>query len=264
MGIAAVGGMAATCARERAHAVTPSSPIRAVLFDAAHTLLHVVPSVGAVYSRTAQRHGVAIEAERLEAAFRAVFARRRLDADLSTSESREYAWWRALVMEVIEETGRLADFGAGFDAYFADQFEVFARPEVWAFYDDVFPALDALRGADLRLAVVSNWDGRLHRLAAATALGGYMETIVTSAEAGMRKPDAAPFRLALERLGVSASEALFVGDSVAEDMEGARRAGIPAVLIDRGGTSGNREAVRRLTELPGLIPPGIRPGAWPR
>jgi HAD superfamily hydrolase (TIGR01509 family) len=77
-----------------------------------------------------------------------------------------------------------------------------------------------LRG--LALCVVSNWDcglpEHLDRL-------GLRLPVVTSAEAGAPKPDAAIFRLALERLGVEPERALHVGDSPADE-QGARSAGM--------------------------------------
>jgi putative hydrolase of the HAD superfamily len=57
--------------------------------------------------------------------------------------------------------------------------------------------------------------------------------VVTSAGAGARKPDPAIFARALELAGCEAAEALHVGDTAVEDVEGARAAGIPALLIDR-------------------------------
>jgi FMN phosphatase YigB (HAD superfamily) len=82
-----------------------------------------------------------------------------------------------------------------------------------------FDAMDRLAGLGLGTAVVANWDctlpGRLP--------DGW--TVVTSAEAGAPKPDPAPFRLALARLGVEPGRALHVGDSPADE-EGARAAGM--------------------------------------
>ena len=83
----------------------------------------------------------------------------------------------------------------------------------------------ALRGRGLELAVVANWDcalpDHLERVGVADLFG----TIVTSAEAGVPKPDPAVFRLALGRLGVAPERALHVGDEPADE-EGARAAGL--------------------------------------
>jgi HAD superfamily hydrolase (TIGR01493 family) len=82
-----------------------------------------------------------------------------------------------------------------------------------------FAAMERLAELGLGTAVVANWDCTLpERLPSAW-------TVVTSAEAGAPKPDPAPFRLALARLGVQPDRALHVGDSPA-DKEGARAAGM--------------------------------------
>jgi putative hydrolase of the HAD superfamily len=82
---------------------------------------------------------------------------------------------------------------------------------------------------------VSNWDVSLPEVLARCGLEGALDGIVTSAEVGSRKPDPAIFTPALRLAGCSAAEAVYVGDTPAEDVEGARAAGIPALLIDRGG-----------------------------
>ena len=83
----------------------------------------------------------------------------------------------------------------------------------------------ALRAHGLRLAVVSNWDVGLHEHLAALGVGGLVDAVVTSAEAGAPKPAPAVWRIALARLGAEPEETVHVGDSDA-DAEGARAAGV--------------------------------------
>jgi putative hydrolase of the HAD superfamily len=102
-------------------------------------------------------------------------------------------------------------------------------------FPDVRPALEAARARGQRLVVVSNWDvslvGVLHTLELAPLLDG----VLTSAGVGARKPARAIFEQALAVAGVPASAAIHVGDTVDEDVAGARAAGIEPVLIRRGG-----------------------------
>ncbi|MBD0291353.1 MAG: HAD-IA family hydrolase [Thermoleophilia bacterium] len=86
-------------------------------------------------------------------------------------------------------------------------------------------ALDRLRGRGLRLACVANWDVTLADHLRAAGLRSRLDVVVSSAEAGAPKPDPAPFRLALARLGVAAEDAVHVGDEEA-DRAGARAAGL--------------------------------------
>ena len=102
-------------------------------------------------------------------------------------------------------------------------------------YPDAAPALRALRDRGLVLVAISNWDVSLHEQLAATGLTGLLDAAVSSAEVGAAKPDPAIFAHALGRVGIPAEAALHVGDDVVADAEGARAAGLRAVLIDRVG-----------------------------
>jgi putative hydrolase of the HAD superfamily len=101
-------------------------------------------------------------------------------------------------------------------------------------FPDAIPALAELRELGLRLVCVSNWDFSLPEVLERCGLDG-LDGVVTSAEVGARKPDPAIFARALELAGCSEAEALYVGDTPEEDAEGARAAGIRALLIDRDG-----------------------------
>ena len=102
-------------------------------------------------------------------------------------------------------------------------------------YPDAAPALSELRRRGLRLVCVSNWDVSLPSVLAGVGLAEALVAVVTSAEAGARKPDPAIFELALERAGCEPAQALHVGDTPADDAAGAAAAGIPHLLIDRDG-----------------------------
>jgi 2-haloalkanoic acid dehalogenase type II len=102
-------------------------------------------------------------------------------------------------------------------------------------YEDAAPALTALRDGGLRLVCVSNWDYALPEVLERVGLADRLDGVVTSAAVGARKPEPAIFEAALELAGCEAAEALHVGDSPAEDIDGAAAAGIRSLLIDRGG-----------------------------
>lgn len=64
-------------------------------------------------------------------------------------------------------------------------------------------------------------------------LDRYVDVLVVSEEVGVSKPATRIFEVALERAGVRASEAVMIGDSWANDVEGARAAGIRPVWFNR-------------------------------
>ncbi len=103
-------------------------------------------------------------------------------------------------------------------------------------FADAAPALAGWRSEGTRIVVVSNWDVSLHDVLARVSLAALTDAILTSAEAGARKPAPAIFEQALALAGVPARDAVHVGDSLEEDVAGARAAGVEPVLIARGGT----------------------------
>jgi putative hydrolase of the HAD superfamily len=99
-------------------------------------------------------------------------------------------------------------------------------------------ALARLRAAGLRLGVVSNSDGRVDEALEAAGLRQYFDVIIDSALAGVEKPDPGIFHAALDALGVSPEEAVYVGDLYDVDVVGARAAGMDAILLGSPPTEG--------------------------
>jgi putative hydrolase of the HAD superfamily len=87
-------------------------------------------------------------------------------------------------------------------------------------------------------------------------LAAAVDAVVVSAEVGAVKPDPAIYRAALDQLRVEAPRALFVGDSLETDVDGARAAGLRALLLDRravAAEAGDVERVFSLTDLLELV-----------
>jgi putative hydrolase of the HAD superfamily len=97
------------------------------------------------------------------------------------------------------------------------------------------PVLQALRRR-YRLALISNFDHPPHvrRALGECGLEDAFDAIIVSAEVGVKKPDPEIFRIALERTGVERGSVVHVGDTE-EDVQGAIRAGIRPILIQRDG-----------------------------
>jgi HAD superfamily hydrolase (TIGR01509 family) len=144
--------------------------------------------------------------------------------------------------------------------------ELDADPEAGAragarFLREAAPRLEASAGLLRRLAerhrigIVSNFYGNLDAVCAGTGLAPHLSVVVDSVVAGFEKPDPRIFRAALDALGASPEEAVFVGDSMPRDMEGARRLGMVHVWLapgrDRGCCPGDAviERLERLTEV---------------
>lgn len=110
-------------------------------------------------------------------------------------------------------------------------------------------------GERYRLGIVSNFYGNLEAVCASSGLSPHLSVVVDSAVAGFEKPDPRIFRAALEALDARPEEAVFVGDSMPRDMEGARRLGMAHVWLapgrDRGCCPGDAviERLERITEV---------------
>lgn len=210
-----------------------SSDPKVVFFDAAGTLFDVRGSVGEIYSMIARRHGIELPAARLGRSFDAAFRAKSAEglAHAAAGPGAERAWWRDLVRQVFG--GRMPH--AVFREFFEEAYEFFRTPDAWILYEDTARTLELLRGRGCRLGVISNFDSRLRDVLAGLGIGAYFEHVVFSWQVRSAKPDRRIFRHALELMDVRPSQALHVGDSVEEDVRGARRAGMRAVLVDRSG-----------------------------
>jgi HAD superfamily hydrolase (TIGR01509 family) len=134
----------------------------------------------------------------------------------------------------------------------ADRVEVLLASLRFHPYPDAAPALGRLRLHGIRAAVVSNWDVSLRAVLAELGLGGLVDEVVVSAEAGARKPDPAIVDAALRQLRCPPGKALMVGDSPETDVVAAQAAGVRAVLVDRTGATPESPGVERIFTLAGL------------
>ena len=213
--------------------MTKTPKLRAVLLDAAGTLIAVARPIGDAYAKLARDFGGDLDPGTLAQGFRIAFADTppmafpgRRGADL---ERAERGWWRDVVERVTRASGGVPEFDAYFDRLYAH----YASAPAWRVYPEVPGVLAALRERGLGLAVVSNFDSRLPPLLDALGLASHFDAVVCSGAVGAAKPDRAIFTHALGVLGVEAREALHVGDSRVADYDGARAAGIEALLVDR-------------------------------
>jgi putative hydrolase of the HAD superfamily len=225
-------------------------PIRAVLFDAAGTLMHPAQPVGQTYSRALAEQGADVPAWRLDDAFARIMRRAEpcvfpgAGAEEIPERERQWWWWR------VRESVRAADSQVkvrDFDAMFAGLWAHFANASAWEVTEGALETLDLLRKRGLRLAIVSNFDSRLEPLLHGLGLASRFEAVLRPAHVGAAKPDARIFHAALERLSVAPDEAVHVGDDSQEDLAGARAAGLLAV--DPGELATLRDLPNRLAEL---------------
>jgi HAD superfamily hydrolase (TIGR01549 family) len=122
-------------------------------------------------------------------------------------------------------------------------------------YPETIDTLMRLRTAGYRLAIISNWQCGLGHFCTELGLSQFLEHVIVSAEVGHEKPSRAIFDEAANRLGVAHSRILHVGDSVVDDWDGARAAGLHALLVDRDRITSNPEltSVQSLAAVVDLV-----------
>ena len=236
----------------------PPGPVtrpKAVFLDAAGTLFESTRPVAVTYAEMAQRYGKSVCSEEVSRRFRDCFASAPPMAfpgsDGQRLEALERAWWHDVVRRIFEPAGPFLRF----EDYFDELFAYFARPDSWVLYDDARATLDALKKRGLILTMISNFDSRVLKIIHGLGIADYFDSVFISSSAGFAKPAAGIFRLALERHDIAPDEALHVGDSPETDIEGALRAGVRPVLLDRHGNAHHDGAVRidGLHELMSLL-----------
>ncbi len=205
--------------------------IQAIVFDAVGTLMHVTPSVAAVYGEVGRRFGSQLGDAEIRARFSAAFAEQdRLDESVRwrTSEARERMRWRVVVSRVFND---VVDVAGCFDVLHA----AFAKPEAWTFDPEWDPVSAELERRGIRQAVASNFDRRLHGILAGLPATQRLASIVVSSEVGHRKPAQEFFAQLIAKLQVPAADILFLGDDRTNDYDSARQAGMRAILLDPQG-----------------------------
>jgi len=139
----------------------------------------------------------------------------------------------------IQSLHELADEFGYSTEWIEEAFEAFyhARQQV-SFYEDVAPVLEKLR-AHYQIAAVTNGNADIYM----TELGDYFNYAVSAADAGICKPDPAVFELLQKISGITADAIVHVGDHQIDDIEGASRAGIRNVWINRHAESWSNKQV---------------------
>ncbi|HEY8962516.1 MAG TPA: HAD family hydrolase, partial [Luteolibacter sp.] len=137
--------------------------IRAILLDAAGTLIRPSEPVADVYARHFAAAGWPVEAARLNDAFRSAFGGADDPGyrDFPDGDSAERAWWRKVVAATARHAGLVLP-GDALERCFAGLFEHYASGDAWAVFPEVRLQLERWRANGFRLAVVSNFDRRLH------------------------------------------------------------------------------------------------------
>ena len=230
--------------------------VKAVFFDFYRTLaVHGEQSFEARLRKIATCYRVEVNWERYETAAERLF----LNTKASSPTNHSLLEWLTAVMrrecEFVRELG-IQEYVEQIAWELLQEHALFGSANA-KLYHDVVPTLEHLHDAGFKLAIVSNWDTPLDPLTERLGISPYFDVITASHDSRVQseKPDPHIFNYTLAAVGVSAEEAVHVGDTYETDIVGARNAGIRPILLDRDGTQTGRwkKTIQSFTELPELL-----------
>jgi HAD superfamily hydrolase (TIGR01549 family) len=213
--------------------------VRAVLFDVDGTIAKPGPDLGPEgYRRAGERYELTLDPELYGAARDAALEGIERHPELEHDEEIWIAFTERLIRGMGGDSPAARDLAV-------EMTLAWEHSHNFDLYEDALPVFDELRRHGLKIALISNTGRDLERFAAHH--GFEVDAAVSSRVHGWVKPHPTIFRVLLARLDVSAAEAVMVGDSLEDDIAGARAVGIRALLLDRTGRHG--EEPDRLTAL---------------
>jgi len=225
-----------------------------VTFDAGGTLFDMSPSRDEVFiDILSKRIGGLGDARVISTLAR---ADRKFDDMFALQDGKnEDPFWRLYDEFVFKELGiddKSGNLHAELDAAFRELI-----PDVgsWRDFPETRAVLERMRARDFKMGVVSNATDLTKRVLDNLDLTRFFDFVIVSAEVGYRKPDPAIFNIAAKKGEASLYRSLHVGDKYSVDVLGARRAGMNAVLLDRGHVYDDVDCIRTRTLdfFPGLV-----------
>lgn len=216
--------------------------VRAVVFDAAGTLITPDPPAQRVYADIGRQYGTRHDLATIQSRFRAAFAAEE-EADRAagwrTDEAREERRWRAVVAAVLDDV-------VDREACFRELYAHFARPAAWRCDPAAERVLSEMVRRGLTVAIASNFDHRLRSIAAGLPALAEVSHLVISSEVGWRKPARPFFDAVVRAVACGPNDVLLIGDDFDSDYAGATAAGLRAVLLD---PHQHRTDVKRIENL---------------
>jgi putative hydrolase of the HAD superfamily len=225
---------------------------RAVFFDVDFTLIYPGPAFqGEGYQIFCSRYGMDVNPRRFADAV--VSAAHILDREPEAVYNPQI--FIDYTAHIIRQMGGSGD---AVEPCAAEIYREWAACQHFLLYEDVPGALQALAEQDLMLGLISNSHRSLESFQQHFELDGLIDVAISSSQHGYMKPHPSIFEAALRLAGVSPAEAVMVGDSLTQDVEGARRVGMRGVLVRRTEAAAESpsqgvEVISTLLDLPGML-----------
>lgn len=207
--------------------------LRLITFDACNTLFHVRGSPGEIYSDIAERFDVKVSPKALNDSFKHAFGEfynKTPNFGAKTNKTAE-RWWTGVVKQTFKSAGFHEE--RTLERISSLLYKEFSTVSCWQIYPETFEVLEDLRKKGYHLAVISNFDERLHTILEGLCLKNYFDFIACSFDVGMSKPSPGIFQLVLSTFRVKPDDTLHIGDNVDLDYKPAIQLGMRSLIVDR-------------------------------
>jgi putative hydrolase of the HAD superfamily len=225
-----------------------------IFFDAVGTLFTLRAPVGEIYLDRARRYGFnrldvnlgSRITESFRQAFRAQGPLAFPGAAREQIPALEFGWWKRVVRDTFAPYGGVERE----DELFPELFDLFRTDQAWQLEPDAVGLLAELRQRGRRLGMITNYDSRVRDVLVSLGIARFFDDVIVSSEAREAKPGKEIFLEGCSRLRTDPRMALHIGDDPREDYEGAKAAGLNAILYDPKGVHAEKAVrVGRLVEV---------------
>lgn len=213
----------------------PTNGIKAIFFDLDGTLRHSVPSGANVFTDYVMTLGLHVNEEARLRAMRweHLYWANSVDLrdDLLAHSGETEKFWIEYSRRRLIALGASPEWALEIAPKTSMHMGEFYKPES-VVPEDVRRVLSQLKQAGYILGVISNRDKPFHDLLNKHGIGEFFDFSLAAGEVNVFKPDPGVFEHGLQRVKLSAREAVYVGDNYYADVVGSRRAGLQPVLYD--------------------------------
>ena len=222
-----------------------------VLFDFDGTLGYMSPSHKTLYQQAIEEFDINLEKNAIQnMPIKNAWLKWTTDQGIEhLSESQSSSKYKKLRKDIHAERLKKIGIFNFIDDISERIYELESNQKFYYLYDDVIDALKYLKSKNIKMGIVSNHLWNLDKIVNSLKIANFFDIILSSAQAGYRKPHPSIYKLAIEKIQMSADTALFIGNDFEDDYDGPKKIGIDAILINRNSENKIKNSINSLKEI---------------
>mgnify|MGYP001573201633 CR=1 FL=1 len=198
-----------------------------ILFDFGDTLVYLQPSKEDVFLKVLSENGIKIDKEEIKKAFLHNDYIKQSAITLKNEEGK-----RNFLINYNKKILSSLNINDNLDSLAIKINNEFKKTH-WKLFSDTIPVLEKLKKMRFRLALLSNWESKLHEVCKKLGIYDYFELVLASTDVGIEKPNREFFEIILSKLDMVSKETIYIGNDYELDVISSRNVGIKPILIDR-------------------------------